>query len=311
MAERSAASEAAFRVRLKGAGATLLEPAWLGVDAPHRIRCRAGHEVSPTPTNVKRGGEVCRTCAHRDTAAAETGYRAHLDAIGATAMWSEWRGGHKAHHVRCAAGHDCYPLWINVQRGTGICRACARQDPAISERAFRELLASLGADLVGDYANARRPVQVRCAAGHDCYPTPDNVRRGQGVCSFCANRIWDAFYVVAHVSEPRVKFGITSGKAKARLYQHRRAGYATIHLLRTGLPGQAARHTENTVRAALDDAGEHPIKGREYFDVSCLGLILDVAEHWLNDTTGGMAAAQDEDKLDRLEGILAGWDEEA
>lgn len=38
---------------------------------------------------------------------------------------------------------------------------------------------------------------VRCAAGHDCTPTPNNVKRGQGVCSVCGGRnsaaAWQAF----------------------------------------------------------------------------------------------------------------------
>ena len=42
-----------------------------------------------------------------------------------------------------------------------------------------------------------------------------------------------------------------------------------------------ALDTENAVKAALALAGAKPIRGTEYFDISCLALILDVAEGWL------------------------------
>lgn len=281
-AERSAASEAAFRSRLEAVGALLLEQAWLGVDAPHAIRCQAGHEVTTTPSNAKRAGEICRICSRRDPATTEAEYREHLAALGATPLWDNWRGGHQSHRVRCAQGHDCYPLWINVQRGTGICRACAGQDPATAEKAFRDMLVGQGAVLVGSYVNARQPVHVRCPAGHDCYPMPDNVRRGQGICTYCAGREWDVFYVLGHGSEPVVKFGITSRQGRTRLAGHRRVGFTRVHLLTADLPERVAREAENAVKAALGDAGELPVRGTEYFDVSCLGLILDVAGHWLN-----------------------------
>lgn len=48
-----------------------------------------------------------------------------------------------------------------------------------------------------------------------------------------------------------------------------------------GLPGTAAPDAERAVLAALAMAGEKPVKGREYFDRSCLALVLDVADSWL------------------------------
>ena len=49
----------------------------------------------------------------------------------------------------------------------------------------------------------------------------------------------------------------------------------------TGLPGTVALDAENAVKSALAVAGEKPVRGREYFDASCLALILDVADSWL------------------------------
>ena len=87
--------------------------------------------------------------------------------------------------------------------------------------------------------------------------------------------------MVTHASEPRVKFGITSGDPRPRLNAHRRSGYSNAARLVTRLPGTVALDTETAVKSALTLAGAKPVHGREYFDVSCLPLINDVADGWL------------------------------
>ncbi len=110
-------------------------------------------------------------------------------------------------------------------------------------------------------------------------PAPTNVRQGHGICRFCAGSDWDAFYIVT--GSGIVKFGITTGNGRHRLAVHAAKGFAEVVHLATGLSGTVALDTENAVKAALAVAGEKPIQGREYFDISCLGLILDVASSWL------------------------------
>lgn len=89
---------------------------------------------------------------------------------------------------------------------------------------------------------------------------------------------WNAFYVVT--SPDAVKFGITTGDARIRLRRHAGDGYKDVRYLATGLPGTTALDTENAVKSALALAGEKPVKGTEYFAVSCLALVLDVATSW-------------------------------
>jgi acyl dehydratase len=55
--------------------------------------------------------------------------------------------------------------------------ACVGRDPAV-EAKFRARLVDLGAEMVGPYVNSKTPVAVRCAAGHDCTPSPGSVIRG-------------------------------------------------------------------------------------------------------------------------------------
>jgi len=335
----SAVAAAAFRARLAELGAELLEPAWLGVDTPQRVRCAAGHECAPRPASVRRGGGICRTCAGNDPRVAEAAFRARLAELGAELL-EPYRGSLSPHRVRCAAGHECTPRPAEVQRGRGICRTCAGNDPAVAEAAFRARLAELGAELLEPYRGNHSPVRVRCAAGHECTPQPANVQQGRGICRtcagkdpaaaetafrarlaelgaellepawlggnvphrvrcaaghesatrpshvlagrgacrFCAGKVWDVFYVVA--APDRLKFGIASRGGKPRLATHRAAGFHAVVRLMTDLPGETAPDIERAVLAALHLAGVGPVRGREYYDIDALALVLDVVDNY-------------------------------
>ncbi|MFE4054869.1 hypothetical protein ACFXP3_00930 [Streptomyces sp. NPDC059096] len=122
------------------------------------------------------------------------------------------------------------------------------------------------------------PHRVQCAKGHTGTPTPSNVRAGGGICRICAGKTWDVFYVVTDDINDVVKFGITSGNPRLRLSQHERDGLDKIVRLIEG--NSEARKLENACIAALRDAGEKPLRGREYFHVRTLGTILDLVDGW-------------------------------
>lgn len=276
----AAAAEEAFRERLIELGAEPLYEIWLGVHVPYHVRCHAGHDCYPRPANAQRWG-ICRACIGRDPHALETAFRSRLAELGAELLESEWLGALQKHRIRCSAGHDCYVRPNQVQQRYGICRTCAGHDPAAAAAAFGTRLAELGATLLEqEWLGADRPHLVRCSQGHLCRPTPGNVSQGNGVCRVCRGGVWDAFYVVT--SAEAVKFGVTSGDPRPRLRTHIRAGFTEVVRLATGLPGTTAPDTESAVRSALAIAGEKPVQGREYFDASCLALVLDVADSWLD-----------------------------
>lgn len=118
-------AEADFRRQLSELGATLLEPRWLGIHKPHRVRCAAGHECTPRPTGLRRGQGVCRTCAGNDPQASWAAFRARVEELGGTLLEPTWLGTHEPHQVRCRQGHNCKPRPNRVLRGGGICRTCA------------------------------------------------------------------------------------------------------------------------------------------------------------------------------------------
>ncbi|MFC9341452.1 hypothetical protein ACFTY9_25485 [Streptomyces sp. NPDC057021] len=273
-------AEAAFRARLADLGATLLEPQYLGSGKPHRARCAQGHECAPRPNDVQKGKGICQTCAGNNRQGAEAGFRARLAELGATLLEVAYLGNREPHRVRCAQGHECSPRPNDVQRGQGLCRACRGPASLASEAAFRARLAEAGATLLEPgWLGHKTPHRVRCAEGHEGSPRPNDLHRGQGVCRVCAGQIWDAFYVVRDDDRDVIKFGITSGDPRPRLADHAREGLDTVLRVHRDLPGSAARELELTVLAALADAREAPVQGREFFPARVLPLVLDLVDH--------------------------------
>ena len=274
-----AIAEAAFRARLADLGAEMLGP-YVNSKTPVAVRCAAGHDCMPAPGSVISGHGACLRCAGMDMADSEAKFLVRLAELGAEPAYDRYRGANKPHRVICAGGHECFPRPGGVRLGRGVCVTCAGKDPAVAEAAFRARLQELGATfLEPEWRGVGKPHLVMCPKGHLTRPLPTNVGQGHGICRFCAGSEWDAFYIVT--GNGIVKFGITTGKGHHRLAFHAAKGLANVVHLVTDLPGTVALDAENAVKAALAIAGERPARGREYFDVSCLALILDVASSWL------------------------------
>ncbi|MEU1919326.1 hypothetical protein ABZ742_04035 [Streptomyces albogriseolus] len=101
------------------------------------------------------------------------------------------------------------------------------------------------------------------------------------------------FYVVVDEISDIVKFGITSGDPRARLGIHARNGFDSVVRLLEGLPGDMAPRLERAVLAALRDAREAPVRGREYFPARVLGLVLDLVDGW----TASPGSAEEPEQL--------------
>ena len=280
--QNPAVAEAEFRRRVGEQGGTVLEPRWLGSGKPHRCLCAAGHECSPRPGGVQQGGGICRICVRQDPATAEAEFRRRVAEQGGTVLELEWLGKDTPHRCLCAVGHECRPRPGGVQGGKGICLTCARHDPATAWAEFRRSVAEEhgGTVLEPAWLGNDKPHRCLCAAGHECSPRPTSVQQGKGICRICAYKVWDVFYVLTSPGLYRVKFGITSNDERERFRVHHRDGFDTRNPLRlfTGFP--AARDLEIAVKTTLELAGERPVKGIEYYDISTLALVLDVADNY-------------------------------
>ena len=120
-----ATAERAFRERVTRLGGTILEPTWLGSGKSHRVRCAAGHDCSPRPSEIQQGGGLCRACVGQDSAAAHRAFSEAVIRLGGIVIEPAWLGSHAPHRAICAAGHSVQPRPVNVSAGQGICRICA------------------------------------------------------------------------------------------------------------------------------------------------------------------------------------------
>jgi hypothetical protein len=204
---RTIRAEASFREHLERAGATLLEPEFLGTKQKHHVRCAAGHDCYPKPNSIQQGQGICRTCGGCDPIAAESAWLTRLAALGAEPL-EPYTTALAPTLIRCRGGHESRPQPSSVASGNGVCVTCAGKDPAVAEADFLQRLAELGATpLYGEWLGANAKHHVRCVSGHDCYPRPTWVRRGCGVCRACAGN--DPVATEARFRERLAELGAT------------------------------------------------------------------------------------------------------
>jgi hypothetical protein len=157
---------------------------------------------------------------------------------------------------------------------------CAGKDPAAAEAGSRARLEELGATLLEpEWRGVDNPHLVKCREGHLTRPAPTNARQGHGICRFCAGSEWDVFYIVT--GSGIVKFGITTGTATTVSPSTPPRGSPTSSTWQPTSPAQSHSTPRTPSRPLWPTAGEIPVRGREYFEISCLALILDVASSWL------------------------------
>jgi hypothetical protein len=220
---------------------------------------------------------------------AEAAFRARVEELGGVLLESVWLGSTQPHRVRCPEGHEVAPRPQSLKAGNGLCSRCAQinhpvatgtakraQRSTTAEAAFRARVEELGGVVLEDgWKGNQQPHRVRCAAGHECAPRPNNVTQGSGFCLVCTWASQDVVYVVVDQSRQLVKFGITSGDPRPRLRSHASDGFTDVVMVRQGLPaGRAFQAEQDTIRL-LRSYGVKPVQGREYFPASWLGVILD------------------------------------
>lgn len=268
------AAEAAFRSRLEEFGVTIEWTGWRGARVKYRATCAAGHECWPTPDSLQSGRGPCRACAGRDPVEAEAKARRRLQNAGFTAAWEQWLGAGVPHRTFCPAGHEVLMRPSQLAR-KAYCPHCAGTTTEAIENAFREsVIKQGGTPAWSNWLGAIRGHKVICKAGHTCYPTPNSIQQGGGICRFCKGKSWDVYYIVANDNKREMKFGITSGDPKGRLAVHKNRGYSRVVLV---AESSLALKVETETKRALRAAGFQPTKGREYFPLTALNEALEVA----------------------------------
>jgi hypothetical protein len=213
-----------FKAAVASQGGVVLEPTWLGIHKPHRVRCAVGHMCAPRPHRVQQGGGLCRICANHDPATAWSNFKNAIAVLGGVVLEPTWLGAHAPHRVRCVAGHECTPTPTQVRSGKGICRICAKKDPAVAWANFKANVALQGGKVLEPaWLGNNKPHLVLCAAGHHCSPAPANIHSGQGICGACARSGFDPsspalIYLVTHtrLGAHKIGIGATNGRRVQR-----------------------------------------------------------------------------------------------
>lgn len=269
-------AEAAFRARIAELGGQVVGE-YRNTATPVDCICPAEHPCSPRPNSIQQGRGMCFDCSGRNPAVAEVAFRARVAELGGQVI-GKYASEDTPADCLCPVGHPCRPTPSYLRKQKGMCPVCAQNDPDTAERTFYARVGALGGRVVGPYVNSMTFVECICPQGHRCRPRPNSVQQGQGICGACRGAAWDVLYVVTSPTLGRVKFGVTSGDARARLADHRRAGYPEVIRV---LPGLDDAHAlERHIRVTLRAADITPAQGREYFHIDALALVLDVVDGW-------------------------------
>lgn len=180
---------ATVRADARTHGGVLLSPRFLGVDVPHRYRCRLGHEFETRPSRVA-GGRWCARCGQ--AAAHDLERLQDVVARRGGELVSDRSGQSRDRvRVRCSEGHEWLTLQSNLMSGAW-CRSCAaeartgRSLPQLSIIDMRDSAAKLGGECLSElYVNVHTKLRWRCHAGHEWDSTPNRVRTGSW-CPICA-----------------------------------------------------------------------------------------------------------------------------
>jgi len=153
---------------------------------PVKSMCKKGHICYPRYINVQREIGMCRICAKNDPKTAKQNFLTRIKKELGGKVVGEYKANLEPVDCICVNGHHCSPTPGNIQRGQGMCRICAKNDPKTAKQNFIVNITKLGGMVIGEYKRKDKPVKSKCKNGHICYPTPSYIRDGGGMCGQCA-----------------------------------------------------------------------------------------------------------------------------
>lgn len=166
-------------------GFTLLEKESLGATVPMLWRCGAcGHEWKARLSNLAYG-RGCPACSGHAKLTKEILAKRAADAGFELASADELESARRV-TLRCSHGHEWSIAILRV--GSSGCPECATPGRAPLGLARIQKLAKKrgGACLSTEYVNARSPLLMRCAHGHEWSTTANSLIHSETWCPVCA-----------------------------------------------------------------------------------------------------------------------------
>lgn len=119
-------------------------------------------------------------------------FRNIVEIQGGKLVTNEYSGTNQRYHIICKDGHDAYPIMRNVlNNGQGICNICAKINTGKTRsinawKRFSDKINELGGQVLEtEWKGDGYPHNCICPVGHNCFPRPSDVMRGQGMCIEC------------------------------------------------------------------------------------------------------------------------------
>lgn len=172
--------------RAQNKGWTVISKYFISDATKMNFLCAQGHPRSVTPSDLRNSRDrlLCDECNGRARHLCIQRFHDSIAALGGKVI-GEYKGRNIGVHVQCAFGHDCYPCPGSIASGQGMCKICTQTDSKTAEANFHRNVENLGGKVIGSYEGAFAKVECRCSQDHICYPTPANLRNGQGMCRRC------------------------------------------------------------------------------------------------------------------------------
>ncbi|MGW2867898.1 hypothetical protein [Kitasatospora sp. NPDC001225] len=197
MAVIQARAWAEFNRLVAARGWEVVEPAYLGSAAKHRVRCARQHVFVIVPNSIQQGSALCRECP-KPVGVIQRSFAEKVADNGGQVL-DTWSGTKRSYRIRCSAGHDTAVRPTNLLQMQGICVLCNKQERArLMLDEFRQMVQMLGGTVEEEiWQGALTPHRCRCPKGHACNPRPSSLKNGQGMCFTCSGgapgAAWQSF----------------------------------------------------------------------------------------------------------------------
>lgn len=88
---------------------------------------------------------------------------------------------------KCSCGYQWYGTPDHIKRGSW-CPKCGGSDSQTGEEKFRQVVASKGGKVLGQYKNSKTKILIECNMGHQIDVKTDDITREHSWCRTCSGR---------------------------------------------------------------------------------------------------------------------------
>ncbi|KFZ25606.1 MAG: hypothetical protein KQ78_02198 [Candidatus Izimaplasma bacterium HR2] len=141
-----------------------------------KIKCNKGHIYEVRPYTFKQG-HICPKCSNKCPIQAKEQFLELITKDGYKLI-SKYKGTKTKVKLRCSRNH-IWEVKPNTFKTGKRCIKCAGLCPIQAEKEFKELLVSVGYELLSEYKNVATKVKIRCNKGHEYEVRPNNFKKGR------------------------------------------------------------------------------------------------------------------------------------